>query len=110
VDMDVDESAEVVDAEIVDEVEPESDAERWAREDAQRERIREHKRLTAGSRSTPPRDPERTRAEAEAIRAREAKPRRSTSTADPYADRYETPRSRRSMSPKRYAERQKDKD
>lgn len=132
--IDADADSNIIDAEVVeDETErTESELERWEREEAQSERQREHQRLTRGSRPAAPRNPERDRAEAKAIRAKRDEPEDdgmsapdkfgvrqdtrkrkvspSVSTADPHADRYETPRSRRSVSPKRYEQRQNDRD
>lgn len=126
--VDVGELESVVDAEVEDE----TDEERWAREDAAKESIAARKRLTAGSTPPAPRNPERDRAEAKAIRehrdepeddglsapdkfgtrqdTRKRKVSPSTSTADPHAERYESRGSRRSMSPKRYEAKQNDRD
>ena len=145
---------DIVDAEVVDpDYEDEADNERWGREDAQQERLKEIERMKRGTPSPGPDDLNEQRAEqeAEAIRAhargelgdddlsqpdrfgvrhdtsaqRAAERRnaeatrradktvrssRSTSTADPYADRYpERSGGRRTISPKRYEGRKKER-
>lgn len=76
---------DVIDAEVVD------DAERWEREDEARERAQERERMQRGTPANPAPAP----------------PVRKVSTADPYADRYEDPKNRRTMSPKRWEQHQK---
>lgn len=99
---------DIEDADVVD------DNERWAEEDAQAERAKEIRRMVGRT----PRIPtpvatdlnaERARQEAEALRQAERKPMRRTSTADPYADRFPETGERRTMSPKRREQRQRER-
>lgn len=106
--FDVDEEdADVVVAEVVED--DEDDNERWEREDAQAERAREIARMRRARPIPPDPDLSHERASVERQRVRgERKPVRRVSTDDPYADRMAEPGSRRSVSPKRYEQRQRD--
>lgn len=158
--IDDEDSTEVIDAEVIEFDEPETDEERWEREDAQHQRVKEIERMKRGqpTSTAPDLNAQRARQEADAIRAHAAgelgdddllpeqaarrpqpdrfgvtrdtsaedaalrrsaaasrradktvRSTRSTSTADPYADRYpERSGGRRSISPKRYEQRKRD--
>lgn len=155
-----DNDTDVIDAEVVEFDEPETDEERWAREDQQHQRIKEIERMKRGqpSSTAPDLNAQRARQEADAIRAHTAgelgdddllpeqaarhpqpdrfgvtrdtsaedaalrrtaaasrradktvRSSRSTSTADPYADRYpERSGGRGTVSPKRYEQRKRE--
>jgi hypothetical protein len=111
-------SEDIEDAEIV-----EDDAERWEREDEQHERAKEIERMRRQSPRPAATNDERAQVEAELIRAHargelgddDLPPQRTrrgavrrTSTADPYADRVASPRSRQTMSPKRWEQRHRE--
>ncbi len=158
---DDEDNTDVIDAEVIEDAnKPETDEERWEREDAQHQRIKEIERMKRGqpSATTPDLNAKRARQEADAMRAHAAgelgdddllpeqaarrpqpdrfgvvrdtpaedaarrrsaaasrradktvRSSRSTSTADPYADRYpERTGGRRTVSPKRYEQRKRD--
>lgn len=157
---DDEDSTDVIDAEVIELDEPETDEERWEWEDAQHQRVREIERMKRGTptATAPDLNEQRARQEADAIRAHAAgelgdddlrpeqaarrpqpdrfgvtrdtsaqdaalrrsaaasrradktvRSTRSTSTADPHADRYpERSGGRRSISPKRYEQRKRD--
>ncbi len=73
-DWDADDDANVIDAEVVEFDEPETDEERWEREESQHERVREIERMKRGqpSSAAPDLNAQRARQEAEAIRAHAA--------------------------------------
>jgi hypothetical protein len=96
---------DVVDAEVVE------DEERWERDDADAERRKEIERMVGRTpdRTATDLNEQRARQEAEALRQAKPEPMRRTSTADPYADRFPEAGGRRSMSPKRYEQRQRER-
>lgn len=93
---------DIEDAELV-----EDDNERWEREDAATERAKEIARMRRAQPIPPDPDLSHERAQRERPRMRQ-EPTRRVSMADPYADRMAEPGSRRSMSPKRYEQRERD--
>ncbi|WP_448232587.1 hypothetical protein [Microbacterium lacticum] len=71
---DDEDNANVIDAEVIEFDEPETDEERWEREDAQHQRVKEIERMKRGqpSSTAPDLNAQRARQEADAIRAHTA--------------------------------------
>ena len=98
------EGSDIVIAEVVED--DEDDNERWEREDAQAERAKEIARMRR-SQPIPP-DPDLSHERAERERPRMRQEPRRVSMADPHADRVGDRGSRRSMSPKRWEQRERE--
>jgi hypothetical protein len=98
-------TSDIVVAELVDD--EEEDNERWEREDAHTERAKEFARMRRGQPIPADPDLSHERAERERPHMRQ-EPTRRVSMADPHADRFPERGGRRSMSPKRYEQRERE--